>query len=135
PREFYDKFVQERGQEPGARADLGKALFRLAQITGEIDSQRQAIELHRQAARIFTDLAAESPNVHEYRSDLALAQHHLGRLYRLTGQLGKAETFCRQAIAGWQQLVRDHPKEARYRAARARSRNVLGNVYQVTRNL
>jgi serine/threonine-protein kinase len=134
-REFYEKFVQEPGQGPDAQADLGKALYRLAQITGEIDSLHKAIELHSRALSIFTALAAERQGEPERQADLADCEHHLGRLYRLTDQLAPAEDFGRRAVADWDRLARDHPGEDRYRAERARSRNVLANVYQMKRDL
>src|SRR5205085_10100166 len=60
-RDYYDKFVQERGQEPDVHGELGKAIFRLAQITGDIDSELKAIDLHQQARTIFATLAAAQP--------------------------------------------------------------------------
>src|SRR5207248_6259210 len=48
-REFYDKYVRDHAQDPTAHADLGRAYFRLAVITGEMDSEPKAIELHQQA--------------------------------------------------------------------------------------
>ncbi len=131
-REFYEDFVREREHSPDVKGELGKSLFRLAQITGEIDSPDKAIALHQQAHDHFAKLVADHPEDPEYKGDLAACDHELGRLYRLTDQLEQAETFCQKAITGWEELRQEYPKEARYRAGLARSQNVLANVYQVS---
>jgi serine/threonine protein kinase/tetratricopeptide (TPR) repeat protein len=142
-REFYEKFVEERQGDPGVQDELGKALFRLAQISGEIDSRFKAIELHRKALAVFTALAMEHPDVSTYQSDLAACQHQLGRLYRLTDQTTQAETSYAAALVGWKRLMAASPhpgpspqpgKEevGDYRADLARTLLGLGNVCQQT---
>jgi serine/threonine-protein kinase len=127
-REFYDQFVRERKGDESAQADLGKALFRLAQITADIGSEPKAIELHEQAVDIF----ARQP---ESQSDLAACYHQLGRLYRLTDQPGKAEDSYGKARTVWEQLAHEQPGEDRYRAELARTRLGLGNLCQLTHRL
>lgn len=134
-REFYATFVQEHGHEPGLEAEYGRALFRLAQITGDIGSQPDAIKLHRQAAQVFTALPAEEAATPEAQSDLASCWHHLGRLSRLTDQLPEAEDAYKKAIAIWGPLRKAHPDDDRYRAELARSQMGLGSICQVTRRL
>jgi len=133
-REFYDQFVQERGGDAGAEADLGKALFRLAQITGEIDSELKAIDLYQQALAIFLRQVEAHPGTAE-RSDLASCYHQLGRLSRKTDQMGHAEAAYQKALTIWDALVREQPEDDRYRAELARSRLGLGNVCEVTKQL
>jgi eukaryotic-like serine/threonine-protein kinase len=134
-REFYDKFVEQRRDDPGVRAELGKSLFRLAQITGDIDSPRKAIELDEQALAIFTPLAAEHSEDAEVLSDQAACHHHLGRLQREVDQFAAARQSYESALALWGKLRDAHPTEERYRAEEARSLLGLGNVEQVLRRL
>jgi serine/threonine-protein kinase len=126
-REFYERFIEGHEDDPGVQAEMGQALYRLAQITGDIDSPHRAIELHTKARAIFARL--------DDSAALAACDHHLGRLYRLTDDLARAEDFGARAVAGWEALHREHPDEPRYEAELARSRNVLANVYQVRRDL
>jgi serine/threonine-protein kinase len=121
-REFYDQFVQERRGDEAAEADLGKSLYRLAQITGDIDSEVRAIDLHEQALQIFARRA-------ESQADLAASYHQLGRLYRLTDRPGRAEECYAKALALWEELARRQPGEDGYQAELARSRLGLGNVF------
>jgi serine/threonine protein kinase/tetratricopeptide (TPR) repeat protein len=133
-REFYDQFVQERRGDAGAEADLGKALDRLARITGEIDSEAKAVGLEEEALQIFTRQAEAHPGAGQ-RSDLAACEYQLGRLYRKTDQMGKAEEADGKAIAGWDELARQQPDDEHYQAELARSRLGLGNVCEATKRL
>ena len=126
-REFYQKFVDERSADAGVEDELGRAIFRLAQITGEIDSELKAIDLHRDALRIFDKVAGEHRSTEEYQRDLASCYYHLGRLYRLTDQPDKAEESYRSALVLWEQLRRDHPTSDRDQAEMARTLLGLGN--------
>jgi serine/threonine-protein kinase len=128
-REFYAEFARQRADDPTARGELGKALFRLAQITGDIGSERQAIDLYRRALEVLT---RAGPG---YDADRAACLHHLGRLYRLTDRLDRAEASYLQALKIWDRLVRASPHEDLYRAGQARSQLGLGNVHQVRRRL
>ena len=43
-REFYGKFVAERGQDPGLKGELGRAMYRLAQITADYEAKLAALK-------------------------------------------------------------------------------------------
>jgi serine/threonine-protein kinase len=130
-REFYQKFVDERSADAGVEDELGRAVFRLAQITGEIDSESKAIDLHREALQVFGKVAGGHRSTEEYQRDLASCYHHLGRLYRLTDQPDKAEESYRSALATWEELRRDHPTSERDQAEMARTQLGLGNNLRV----
>jgi tetratricopeptide (TPR) repeat protein len=133
-REFYEKFVKERGNDKSVQGELGKATFRLAQITGDIDSELKAIDLHQQAVKQLETLTADQDNA-DFQRDLADCYHHLGRLYRLTDQMAKSETAYLQALTLWQKLAKENPASNRIQAGLARTHLGLGNVYQITRRL
>jgi serine/threonine-protein kinase len=134
-REFYARFVAERATDPDVKAELGRALYRLAQITADVDGPAKAIDLHKQALAIFTGLAAATPNDEELTADRAACLHHLGRLERETDQIAAARESYLGALDLWAQLEKAHPDEDRYRAEEARTRLGLGNVEQVLRKL
>ncbi len=131
--EYYEKFVAERGDDPGVKGELGMAIYRLAQITGDIDNETKAIALHQQGRAIFATLAAAEPNNPAWQSDLAKGWHQLGRLHKNADQLAAAEKEYQQAIKIWQPLSAAHPQEKSYLAELARSQLGLGNVFQKTR--
>jgi serine/threonine-protein kinase len=136
-KEFYDEFVRKHEQDPTLKAEQGKALFRLARITGEIGSEVEAIRLHDQARGVLAPLAAAAPADLELQSDLAGCWYQLGRLYRRTDELTKAEAAYQQALAIWTKLVRECPRPDfdRYRAELARSQFGLASVSHAGRRL
>jgi serine/threonine-protein kinase len=128
-REFYQKFTEERQDDPGLRADLGKALYRVGRITADIGDKSHAIDWLLQAQRTFVALAAGQPAGAELRSDLANCDDLLGRLYRITKDRPRAERSYQQALDLWEGLAKEHPKTADFQAGLARSLVGLGNVY------
>jgi serine/threonine-protein kinase len=134
-REFYTQFAAKRSDDPEVKAELGRALYRLAQISADVDGPAQGIELHRQALAIFTDLAGSEPNDPELMADRARCLHHLGRLQRETDQMAAAHDSYLGALDLWERLEKAHPEEERYRAEEARTRLGIGNVEQVLRQL
>ena len=89
-REFYEKFVKERADDPSVQGELGRATFRLAQITGDIDSLHHAIELQEKAIAILEKLPKAQADA-DTPFDLATAWHNLGRLHRLADHKEKSE--------------------------------------------
>jgi serine/threonine-protein kinase len=130
-REYYDQFVKERRGDPEAEAELARALDRLARITGDIDSEAKAVDLEEEAQRLFAHQAEAHPGAQE-RSDLAACEYHLGRLYRLTDRMGRAEEEDGKAVAAWDELARAQPDDEHYQAELARSRLGLANVFEAT---
>jgi serine/threonine-protein kinase len=134
-REFYEKFVQERGHGTEVQAELGRAVFRLAQITGEIGSEQTALDLHKEALQIFAKLASGRRTTEEFQSDLASSYYQLGRIYRLTDQPAESEKSFQQALRVWHRLLDEQPGTERYHAEAARAQLGLGNLYQQMKRL
>lgn len=125
-KKFYDKFVQERKDDPALRAELGRALYRLGLITADIDTRNKAIDLLEEAAGKFELEEAK------YQVELARCYHHLGRLYRLTEQVKKSEDMYRKALDGWEA---SGAADTGHVAEVVRSRVGLGNAFQYARRL
>jgi serine/threonine protein kinase/tetratricopeptide (TPR) repeat protein len=133
-QEFYAKFVQERAGDPRLQSELGKATFRLAQITGDIDSPKKAIELHQQAAKLFETIPI-AEKTDGFRNDQAACFHHLGRLHREAGEVKASEAAYLKALALWETLLGDHPHDEVLQAGLARTHMGLGNLHQFARRL
>jgi eukaryotic-like serine/threonine-protein kinase len=134
-REFYAKFVEQRTNDPEVKAELGRALYRLAQITADVESNPMGVDLHRQALGIFNELAAAKPDDAELLADKAACLHHLGRLQQELDLLSGSRDSYEGAIALWVQLRDKQPDEPRFRNDEARSRLGLGNVEQALRRV
>jgi tetratricopeptide (TPR) repeat protein len=109
------------------RGESAKALFRLAQITGDIGSKTEAIDLHKKAAAVFETLAA-TPDKSDFRADQAACYHHLGRLYRTIDKLKQSDEYYDKAEKTWETLVTANPKDSRYQAGLARTLMGIGNA-------
>jgi len=132
--DFYEKFTKDRADDVSVRADYGKALFRLAQITGDVGDEPKAIKLHEQAAKLFTELFAKDANP-ETQARLAECYHHLGRLYRKEEDAKKSETDYKNALEIWEKLTAKAGARDEYVEGLARTLNGLGNLYQKARKL
>ncbi|HKB06620.1 MAG TPA: serine/threonine-protein kinase, partial [Gemmataceae bacterium] len=134
-REFYDQFARTRTDDPEVKAELGRAVSRLAQITADVESPAKGIELLRQALGVFDERLAGRPDDVDLVADKAACLRHLGRLLRDADQLVAAADSYRGALALWGQLQQARPEDERYKAEEARTRLGLGNVEQVLRRL
>jgi serine/threonine protein kinase/Tfp pilus assembly protein PilF len=132
-RRFFAKFVEEHGDDPGARADLAKALSLLANITAEIRSKPEAIDLDRQTLAILEPVCQAHPEVAEYQIDLGNVHHHLGLQYYDTKNTAEAVAAYQHAVAIRKQLAEAHPEIPEYQAALARTYINLGNAYRLNR--
>jgi eukaryotic-like serine/threonine-protein kinase len=122
--EFYEKFANEHSNDPALKGEFARALYRLGQITADIDTNSEAIKLLNQAAAIFQTEDAT------YRVDLARCYHHLGRIYRIAVENQESEKMYNQALEAWYSLGAAKEKHL---FEVARSELGLGNIYQATR--
>jgi hypothetical protein len=60
-RDYYVRFVNENEQEAELQADLGKSLYRLGQILGDVESPAEGIKHHERARAIFKELVKDQP--------------------------------------------------------------------------
>jgi serine/threonine-protein kinase len=127
---FYRRFVKERADDPGVRSDLGKALFKLAAITNEIDSKTRAIGRYQQALALWQDLVKAHPNVIDYQRELGNCQQALGQSYQDVGKVLEAEAALKQAVAVRSKLARLPAATSNDQRDLARSLASLGVLYQ-----
>jgi serine/threonine-protein kinase len=128
-REFHEQYGHQPGDDPGIRAELGKAVLRLARLSADLDPPPQAISLAVDAEGFLVPLAAEHPAEETYQRELVHCRELLGRLYLRTGQPDRARAAYEQALAGAEELGRRWPNEPGYRVEGARCRRGLAQVY------
>jgi serine/threonine-protein kinase len=127
---FYQKFIDQRSNDPGMRAELGRAYGSLAKLANETGDKSRAITACQDALAIWKELVRNEPAVPAYRYRQAQIHHHLALLHRASSQMVRAEEAHRQAIDIQEPLVRDYPGEPHYQADLAQSYNSLGNLYR-----
>jgi serine/threonine-protein kinase len=131
-RDFYQKFVEERRDDPGVRAELGRSYLRLAGISQDLGSPARAAELAETAAGVFEGLARAQPEIAAYRADLARSRADLGLYENAAGRTEPAESSLLRAIELGEALAREHPEVTDYRADVAQALSRLGSLYSAT---
>jgi eukaryotic-like serine/threonine-protein kinase len=93
---------------------------------------REAAAAYEQSVAILTQLAADFPNVHRYRYQLAVSRTHLGNALRDAGRYPEAEEVFRQALTTRRELVADFPAVPDYPRGLAITLNGLGILFRIT---
>jgi len=96
-KEFYEKFVQQRSDDPALRSDLGDAQTSLANISRLIAETDQAEAAYLKARDVFESLVREQPTNRQYLRQLAATYADLGLLYSDTRRGKEAEAAFRQS--------------------------------------
>jgi eukaryotic-like serine/threonine-protein kinase len=123
---FYQKFVEEQGNDPEQEAARGRAYHRLALVRDAIGEKESALRDYEQMRDIFAKLAADFPGEPKYREALAGSHDNLGIILNDLAQRTASETAHRTALKILEQLAVDFPSEPAYQQNLAMSHNNLG---------
>jgi serine/threonine protein kinase/tetratricopeptide (TPR) repeat protein len=129
PREFYQKFIEQRRADPSLRAELGRAHMRLAFITDALGSKREAITLYQEALQIIEPLARAKPDEAALQRDLMRSYNSLALLYEDTGRLTETEKAYHRALELAEALTRKHPQDFKHRQDLGAILNNLAKLY------
>jgi serine/threonine-protein kinase len=125
--DYYNNFARERGDDPALRKELANAYFRVAIITREIESERQALEHFAKAARLWAKLVEESPDDRDSRYGLAQCDIWEGRIW-LTDDPQVARRCLQRALAILEPLAKDHPSDQEYKSSIGNCHTYLGSM-------
>src|SRR5262249_53302642 len=109
----YEAITQELGETAEARFVRAKGYYEVAHLRNLLGEPDEAG--WRQAVALLEQLAAEFPDVPEYREKLARSQNRLGIELAELGKRAEAETALRRALDLRGRLAGDFPKVAAYR--------------------
>jgi tetratricopeptide (TPR) repeat protein/tRNA A-37 threonylcarbamoyl transferase component Bud32 len=129
---FYERFVTDHANDPRLQAERGRALWRLGEITRQIDTPAKALGYYQQAQEVFARLVQEQPHLPQYQVDLAGLLQNLGNAYHMSGQPVHAETASLKARSVRQRLVDEYPQDAHLQRELAKSQHNLATFYQQT---
>jgi serine/threonine protein kinase/tetratricopeptide (TPR) repeat protein len=101
---FYQRFLQERGSDPGLRWETARAYLRVGDIRDLLGEQQEAEKAYRSAIALLGELEAQEPDHPDYRRDRAMCLNNLGNLLNKASRLPEAEQAYRDALAIRQQL-------------------------------
>jgi tetratricopeptide (TPR) repeat protein len=129
--EFYGKLrkLLEGQADAWSRRALGQAYHELGLLTEKIGSQKEALQVHRQALAIRRELAATPGADTEAGLDLARSLRMVGRVQSATSDNVGALAMYEEARRVAEGLVADDPSDAA-RAALAQSHHNIGMVLE-----
>jgi serine/threonine-protein kinase len=125
---FYQKFIDQHGDDSQQRLDLADAYERVASVTKEIGSKTEALKAAQQAVPLRESLARAEPDNAEAQERFAATLFAVGALERETGEFEAARAAFHRARDIFQALTADHPENLHYRRQFAKSLNGLGGV-------
>ncbi len=131
-QEFYEKFTQERGDDPELRGELGVAQHRLGEIhreLGEMDAGQQAYEA---GIAILEGLSRSHPGESRYLENVLQMNNGLAILFMDTGRHAESEAAYRRGLDLAERLIaQGHPGDAA-RVELANLHDNLANLYDRT---
>jgi serine/threonine protein kinase len=125
---FFEEFVTENSDDPVLRLDQGRAYFRLAKVRAEMGKREAALRDYSAAKDIFASLAANFPEVREYRQEMARTLSNLATLLVDQGKQTEAEAAYRLALGYQEKLAADFPGIADLGQELANSHTNLGRL-------
>jgi serine/threonine-protein kinase len=123
---FYERFVRQRENDPQLESERGQAWFSLANLRHEMGRNEEARRDYEQTCALFAQLAANFPDVPDYREGLANSQLNFGRLLVDLGKHDEAELAYAESMRIQTQLTADFPTRPKYRNALANSHHNRG---------
>ncbi|WP_068141992.1 serine/threonine-protein kinase [Roseimaritima ulvae] len=125
--EYYSDFVEQRGDDPALRHELGLAWFRIGAITEQLQSPRDAIEAYQSARRIQTELLEANATLPR-RAALADTLNAIGRVFLRQQRLETAADAFREALRLREENARLQPGDTTYQRKLASSTMNVGIV-------
>jgi tetratricopeptide (TPR) repeat protein len=125
---FYEKLAEQKpgdAKQEAARARAYGRLAKVRELVGETEAARADYEEERD---IYARLAAEHPDVPEFRHHLAGSLNNLALLLKHQGKREEAESNYRAALKQQERLVAENPAAASYRHQLANIQLNLGTL-------
>jgi serine/threonine-protein kinase len=125
---YYEGFLNQRGNDPAVRAEAAATSYRLARISQLLGSADAAVTSYRKALDLYEQLVRARPGVPKYQSELAVCCNDFGNWLRSLGQTAEALRLHRQALEYREALVLAHPGNAGFQNELAKSNANLGGL-------
>jgi tetratricopeptide (TPR) repeat protein len=124
---FYEKFLNERGDDPAVREEAARAYERVGLINGHLGRLAEAEAAYQQALALLAPLAAQDPHEPRYRQTMARIHFAgIGALHGINQRYAEAEEETRAGLAILEPLAGEYPETAEYQEDLADCYNNLG---------
>jgi tetratricopeptide (TPR) repeat protein/tRNA A-37 threonylcarbamoyl transferase component Bud32 len=129
-RAYYQSFVQEHAEDVQLRLELAHAMQRLGDISKEVVSDTEAMQVYQEAVAAYRNLLQAGPADASIRRDLAACWGQIGLLHRRAGRSNEAEKAFQEEAQLWDELAKQYPGDAEYKSGLAVTYNHLGLIYR-----
>jgi hypothetical protein len=123
---FYEGFTQQSAETAEARFIRAKGYYQVAHLRALLGEHGAAVAGFRQAEGLLEALAAEFPDMADYRQKLARTEGNVAVELAKLGKEAEAETALTKGIALRTKLADDSPQDLRGRLELANNYNDLG---------
>jgi serine/threonine-protein kinase len=123
---YYQRFLDQRSNDPKLRKNLANAQYRVGEITKEVASPKDALDAYRSALKLWEDLVKDDPDDPDPQFHLAETSLAIGRLQAFIGQSHDALAPLSRAREILQALVKRFPSDARYQSRLANCYSEIG---------
>jgi tetratricopeptide (TPR) repeat protein len=131
---YYRGFIEQRGNDPSVRAELGRTYFRIGRITSDMGADAQALKAYDEAVKIQQHLLEVNPDHPDYLSDLGRTYYSIGENYMFANHLNEALHSLEKARSVQQKLIDLHPNIDQYQHEIANTANRLGSTHTFLKN-
>jgi eukaryotic-like serine/threonine-protein kinase len=127
-REFYRKLEEllKGHEDRDSRLALGRAYYEVAELSSNIESKDEGLEVHRRALTLFEALAREDPADVEPKRELARCLEALAEVLVTVGRSEEALTASRRSREIYRALAEADPANIRLRGEWARVEMLYG---------
>jgi serine/threonine protein kinase/tetratricopeptide (TPR) repeat protein len=131
--EFYEQFLEQKGEDPSVRHEAARAAWRVGTIAELLGRPEQAERALRRATEQLQVLSRNSPSRREYRDDLVKSRMALAYRFQMTRQDENWIAERRTLLDVAEQCVADFPTIPSYRHQLASAHTDLGNALKESR--
>jgi serine/threonine-protein kinase len=126
---YEERFLRQRGDDPGLRAELADTRLRIATIAAVLGPKSQAMDAYGPAQAAYEDLLRDDPGNVAARTALAEIRLRVGVLQAQTGR-PEARASLEDALGRYEALLGERPDDAALRRGVAAACNNLGALHR-----
>lgn len=112
--QYYERFLQQRGNDPSVQDELASTYFRVGVITEVLDSPVQALPHYERALKMQRQLSQQRPADRSRREAMGNTLNALGTIYVKLLELPAAQGYYQQALDIRRRLAEELPENVGY---------------------
>ncbi|HEV3235901.1 MAG TPA: protein kinase [Gemmataceae bacterium] len=126
---YYQGFLNQRGDDPALQKDLATAFSRVARIRAEVGSKTDALKAYQKAFELRTASLSREPNNLELQTELAYHHQTVGRLQLQMNDLNGSQKSLQEASSLLQKVIKQSHDKLPLLSGFASVLNDIGIVY------